>query len=45
MMESYLHTINLSLDSNLKMLYEQESNVPDSLNKNVGQKTVATFFQ
>ncbi|XP_022169811.1 uncharacterized protein LOC111033408, partial [Myzus persicae] len=33
-----LHKINLSLDSNLKMLYEQESNVPVSLNENVSQE-------
>lgn len=36
--DEQLHKINLSIDSNLKMLYEQESNVPDSLNENASQE-------
>jgi hypothetical protein len=33
--DKQLHKINLSLDSNLKMLHGQESNVVVSLNENV----------
>lgn len=33
-----LHKINLSFDSNLKMLYEQELNVPISLYENGSQE-------
>lgn len=36
--DEQLHKINLSLDSNLKMLYEQESNVAVSLNENQNQE-------
>lgn len=32
------HKINLSLDSNLKMLYEQESNILISLHENRSQE-------
>lgn len=36
--DEQLHKIYLSLDSNLKMLYEQESNVPVPLNENPSQE-------
>lgn len=50
--DEQLHKSNLSLDSNLRMLYEQESNAPVSLNKNESQepanknvKNSCDFFQ
>jgi hypothetical protein len=38
--DKQLHKINLFLDSNLKMLYEQESNFAVSLNENVRKQII-----